>query len=364
MNRRAFLWGGGALAAAGLGGVAVERHRMGSLDNYAAAQARLREALAQRPDLPDLIRFATLAPSGHNTQPWRFAPDRDAISILPDFTRRTPAVDPDDHHLFVSLGCAAETLDLAARHGRQGGELAFDPADQGRLTYRFGSKGEAAPDLFGAVVRRQSTRAPFDGRKADSETLRRLSVSAAIDGVDLVLITDPAVMTRFADLIVEGNSAQMADPRFVRELRQWLRFNPRAALAKGDGLFSASSGNPQLPTWLGPALFDLTFRAGPENDKYRAQIASSAGLAIFSAQLPDRAGWIAAGRACQRFALAATAQGLKLSFVNQPVEVPGLRARCAELAGMPGRRPDLVMRFGYGAFLPYSSRRPVSAVLV
>jgi hypothetical protein len=31
---------------------------------------------------------------------------------------------------------------------------------------------------------------------------------------------------------------------------------------------------------------------------------------------------------------------------------------------MPGRRPDLVMRFGYGPTLPYSARRPVEAVLV
>ena len=35
-------------------------------------------------------------------------------SIRPDVARRCPAVDPDDHHLFVSLGCAAENLALAA----------------------------------------------------------------------------------------------------------------------------------------------------------------------------------------------------------------------------------------------------------
>lgn len=57
----------------------------------------------------------TLAASSHNTQPWKFAVEPGRIVILPDLSRRCPAVDPDDHHLFASLGCAAENLVLAAQ---------------------------------------------------------------------------------------------------------------------------------------------------------------------------------------------------------------------------------------------------------
>lgn len=63
----------------------------------------------------DLVRQAILAASSHNTQPWKFRLERDAIAILPDLSRRCPAVDPDDHHLYASLGCAAENLILAAQ---------------------------------------------------------------------------------------------------------------------------------------------------------------------------------------------------------------------------------------------------------
>lgn len=364
MNRRCLLWGAGALTLAGLGGALVERERMGSLEDYAQAQARLRELLAERPTLPELIRYATLAPSGHNTQPWRFAPKPGGLTILPDFTRRTPVVDPDDHHIYVSLGCLAETLDLAARRSGQGGELGFDPANGGAWTYRFGAERDPQTVLFDAIARRQSTRAVFDGRKAEASTLRQLlEWTGTANGVQLALITDPPMLARFADLIVAGNSLQIADPHFVSELRDWLRYNPREAIAKGDGLFSASSGNPQLPSWLGPSLFDLSFKADAENAKYREQVASSAGIAVFFADRADPQGWFAAGRAGQRFGLAATALGMKVSFPNQPVEVPGLRQRCAELAGVPGRRPDLLMRFGYGDPLPYSYRRPVAAVM-
>jgi hypothetical protein len=107
----------------------------------------------------------------------------------------------------------------------------------------------------------------------------------------------------------------------------------------------------------------MVFKADAENDRYARQIASSAGIAVFAAQRDDRAHWVAAGRACQRFALQATALGMKHAFLNQPVEVASLRPELARLVGLPGRRPDIVMRFGYGPALPYSLRRPVAAVL-
>lgn len=67
------------------------------------------------PDHLNLVRHATLAASSHNTQPWKFRREHSAITILPDWSRRCPVVDPDDHHLYASLGCAAENLLLAAQ---------------------------------------------------------------------------------------------------------------------------------------------------------------------------------------------------------------------------------------------------------
>ena len=67
-----------------------------------------------RDTLAAILESATLAPSSHNTQPWLFSGGTDQVTIRPDLTRATPAVDPDNHHLFASLGCAAENLGLAA----------------------------------------------------------------------------------------------------------------------------------------------------------------------------------------------------------------------------------------------------------
>ena len=364
MNRRQFLVGGGALAVAGVGATYVGMRDMGSMEEYDASVAATRAVLSQTPEVTDFIRYATLAANSHNTQPWRFRINDGGIEILPDLARQIPVVDPDNHHLFASLGCAAENLAVACGARGKPGVLSLNPANDGAVMFAFESGLPAEPALFDAIPKRQSTRADYDGRPVSAADLRALSAAAVVPGVDLVLITDRPQMDRVRDLVVAGNGVQMADAAFVRELKEWLRFSPRQAIEAGDGLFSASSGSPALPAWLGPLMFDLVFKADAENEKYARQLASSAGVAVFVGQKDDREHWILAGRACQRFALQATALGLKHAFINQPVEVASLRPELATLVGLPGRRPDIVMRFGYGPTLPYSARRPVGNVIV
>jgi hypothetical protein len=362
-TRRNILLGGAALAVAGVGAAYAGVRDMGSLDEYEAAVAVTRAALRQTPEMAGFIRYATLAPSGHNTQPWTFRAEGDRITLLPDFSRRTPVVDPDDHHLFVGLGCAAENLALSCAARGRPGEPRYEAANDGSVVLDFKQGAASASPLFDAIPKRQSSREEYDGKPVSSADLQILTKAAAVPGVDLVLISERAQIDRVGDLIVAGNSAQMADRAFVSELRHWMRFSPRDALAKGDGLFSATTGNPIFPAWLGPTFFDLAFRAASENDKYARQMASSPGVAVFVGQREDHEHWVLAGRSGQRFGLQATALGLKYAFVNQPVEVARLRPELAGLIGLKGRRPDLVMRFGYGQAMPYSARRPVADVL-
>ena len=134
-------------------------------------------------------------------------------------------------------------------------------------------------------------------------------------------------------------------------------------MARGDGLFSAASGQPNVPAWLGGLFFDTFVSAESESEIYVRHLRSSAGVAVFLAMREDPEHWVKIGRACQRFALRATTLGLKIAYINQPVEVPSLRSVLAGLAGLPGRRPDLLMRFGHGPTLPYAPRRPLGDVL-
>lgn len=352
LTRRAVLLAPVAIGLAGCGAAGA--------GEYETRAAALRAALAATPALPELLRYATLAANGHNTQPWRFRVRPAGLRVLPDFARRTPVVDPDDHHLYASLGCAVENLLIAAAARGQAGAVA---ATADGVDVDLVPAAAREDDLFAAIPQRQSTRSVYDGRAVPAAALRELEAAARIDGVALRLVTDAAQLGQILDFVIAGNSAQMDDPAFVAELLQWIRFSPAEALATGDGLYAASSGNPTLPDWLGRRLFPLVFRKAAENDRYAAQLRSSAGVAIFTGEQSDPAHWIRVGQAFQRFALKATALGLRHAHVNQPVEVPAVRQAFARWLGAPDARPDLVVRFGYAPPMPMSLRRPVTAVL-
>jgi hypothetical protein len=171
-------------------------------------------------------------------------------------------------------------------------------------------------------------------------------------------------MERVLEYVVAANTAQMNDPAFVAELKAWIRFGAAEAERTGDGLFSGTTGTPVMPRWLGSRLMGLFFTPKSENDRYARQVRNSAGIAVFASDASDKTHWIESGRCYERFALQATALGLRNAFLNQPVEVGSIRPQFAAALGLGSQRPDLVVRFGRGPTMPLSKRRPVQAVLV
>lgn len=317
--------------------------------------------------LREIVRFATMAPNSHNTQPWRFALDESSITISPDESRRCPVVDPDDHHLFVTLGCAAENAVHAA--SAFGWEAAYnfdDAAKTIRLDFTFSSSlgRDRSNPLFDAIRKRQSTRGPFDGQSLTTVELERLHAAGTSEHVDVTLVTAKEKMESVLDLVVEGNRSQMLDPEFVAELRHWLRSSYFQAVKHGDGLFSKTSGYPAAPEWIGKSMFDMSFTLPSETEKYTNQCRTSAGFAIFTAHAQTASAWAEVGRSFEKFALEATAMGVLHSHVNQPIEVVELRPKVGELIGKSDILPDLVVRFGRGKALPKSLRRPLDDVIV
>ena len=111
-------------------------------------------------------------------------------------------------------------------------------------------------------------------------------------------------------------------------------------------------------------FFSSFYNSKTENEKYTKHIRSSAGVAIFVSEQNDKSHWIETGRCYERFALQATALGIRNAMVNQPVEVSEVRSQLASYLGVGVRRPDLIVRFGRGPVMPQSLRRPVEAVLI
>ncbi len=364
MSRRTLLKLSGAAGVAAVGGYALFEAAPW-LDVEPPAEIA-RRPLAEAPTaitaLRELVRYATLAANGHNTQPWQFAIQGNRIEIHPDTSRRLAVVDPDDRELWISLGCALENLRLAAQAAGYQPEITYP--DQVNFI-----RVDLAPDrpqpgaLFDAIPQRQSTRCAYDGLAVATTGLDQLQSLELEPGVSMRLFTDRAGMETALEYVNQGNLAQYADARFVRELVQWLRFNKREALASLDGLYTRASGNPEVPRWLGQ-FFVTGTKPQQQADADAAKLRSSPGAIVIASSVEDKTAWVRTGQVYERLALQMTALDIKSALLNQPIEVAGLRAQFQQAMGLGADQPQLLLRFGYANAMPRSVRRPVEQVLV
>ena len=330
---------------------------------YDEAAAAIRSAPSIRArDDRELIRLASLAASSHITQPWVFERTDGSILIRPDRSRRCPVVDPDDTHLYRSLGCAAENLVHAASQQQLRTTVRFDAALDAVVVDLEPAPEVEPTELSAALTTRQCTRTAYDGRFAPDEELTRLRAAGSSESTECLIRTSPADIEPIAELIDAGNRRQLGDRAWRGELLEWVRFNPAEALRRRDGLAGRVNGQPSLPTALGRLLAPLVIRAESQVRADRARLESSAGIAAFVASEDTKVSWVEAGRCFERFALQADLFGLRTAFVNQPIEVADLRPLLERVLGTGGSA-QLLIRFGYAVYAPYSLRRPVEDVI-
>lgn len=325
-----------------------------------------------RDDLAELVRHAVMAPSSHNTQPWTFRVESDAVVVRPDFARRLPVVDPDDHALYISVGCALENLRIAALHRGLLCSVAYFPPGRDadgirvRLTAAEGQAGEREAEggsrLFAAIPERQSTRRTFDARPLPGTVGEALEAVAAEPLVSARLITDRRAVDAVAEQVRAACRMQFEDPAFVAELMRWIRFSRREVREHRDGLAANAMGLPFMPRWLGAPLMRRLATAPREAARTAAQVRSSSALMIFSTDEDTAQAWVRAGQSFERMALQAAGEGVKHAHVNMPCEVPAVRERLRSTLDLPGR-PVLLIRLGYARARPRSVRRPVAEVV-
>jgi len=362
LSRRNFLRLAAAAGVTAAGAYALSEYTpwLDTAEQAAKTRQPLGRGSAMSADTRELIRSATLAANGHNTQPWKFAVNGDSIEIHPDYTRRLPAVDPTDRELWISLGCALENLLLAAGVAGYAAEATY-PNETDFIGIRLTTDTPQSSPLFDAIPLRQNTRSVYDGRPIEPADLDQVLAMPLEPGVALSPVSGSAGMERVLEYVQQGNLTQYADQAFVEELIHWLRFNKKEALASLDGLYSGCSGKPEVPRWLG-----RMFAAGGKQqaDADAQKLRSSPGAVVIASESDTKADWVRAGQVYERMALKMTALDIKSAFLNQPIEVAALRSQFQSAMGLGAALPQLLVRYGYAGAMPSSLRRPVEQVLI
>lgn len=326
-----------------------------------------------------LLRYAILAPSGHNTQPWLFkiVGNNNVIEVYADRSRALPLVDPDDRELIISCGAALYHLRLAANHFGIADEVQLLPDKNNNLDLlarislkeddddnkgTIKKQAERDAPLFEAITKRRSNRSSFENRRLPDDLLPSLKDSASANGAWLDVIDDDEDKKNIlADLISQGDRIQLSDKRFRRELAAWI--HPNRSKSQ-DGMPGYAHGMTRdIASHLGPFLI-RTFDIGKGQAAKDKELASgSPVLAVLGTDADEPLNWIQTGQALERILLQARAKNVWTTFMNQPIEVPELRPKLLQVLGKAAGFPQLLMRMGYGKEVKPTPRREIEDVI-
>jgi len=312
-----------------------------------------------------LLRYAVLAPSARNSQPWLFKVRADVLELYADRSRGLPVSDPDDRLLTISCGAALFNLRTALRRFGYAGAIARLPRPEREDLLAEVALGRSIIPteddlrLFNAIPERHTNRQAFEDVPFDPEVFDELREAADAEGAWLTRL-DGQDKNAACALVAEGDEEQLRDKRFRRELASWIVPNRSD---RRDGVPGYAIGYSDLRSYVGPLLF-RTFDTGKaKGARDQALSAGSPLLAVLGTHDDRPRDWLVAGQALERVLLTATSCGYDASFMNQPVEVERLRPRLAALAGQTGF-PQMVIRMGIGPKCEATPRRDVHEILV
>jgi hypothetical protein len=319
------------------------------------------------PDKAEILRLASLAPSGHNSQPWKIkALSPEELILCADHSRRLPAVDPENRELLLSLGAFLENLSIAA------GSLGY--AADIRITARTPQDTEIAR----ITLRRETARPYPPERLSRRSTVKQGFLDRELSGGDVRYLSEslPGHCVYFpkgsqhARCISEGTAeafrAQAMRDDAQRELVQWLRLSGDHARCRMDGLTTEGMGMTGIKGWAVRTFMDPEDFLTPANrqrgiDMTARLTSEGAGWIVITGYPGGVAGLIETGRRFQRMALLARERMIAIHPMTQMLEEPSGRQFLA--ANHRGDvDPQFILRVGYLERYPdpASLRRPVS----
>lgn len=305
---------------------------------------------------------AALAPSVHNTQPWRFRLAGNTLEMWTDPERQLKVLDPGRRQLMISCGCALFNARVALAASRYDAtvERYPDPADPD-LFARIELGEPAAPwtplvRLDVAIHRRHSNRREFFETQVSEEIVWELGAAVTAEDATLVPVRSLEDRRTVSELIREADAVENADPDYRAELQMWTtQIRSRADGVPADSYPQASAHRGEVP------LRDFGARVSgqmpPVEDSGLDQC-----LLVLGTASDDRLAWLRAGEALERLWLEAERLDHVASIISQPIEVRQTRQRLRRELGL-SICPQVVLRVGQAAPNAATNRRPLDEVL-
>ena len=291
-----------------------------------------------------LCRYAILAPSGHNTQPWRIEQKDDGGLDL--YINRAHFLEGGSEALLqvephVSMGTFLETL-MAAGLGH-GYQVAVQYVLEGDkiANIAMGKRVKPVPELLAAIKSRVSNRNFFETAKLDPKLINSLGVSG-FSGVKSSIIENRAEIEWLATQTEIAIKAIMSSRKYRRELSQWVRNN---FTGKYDGMPGFTHGVAGFPSLFAKIAINASAKLGPPAGHSADLIRNSSALIIVGYSDEELANYIDVGREYSRVSLLAQRHSVSSSALGAAVIDPTSRKDVVAHFGLD-YRPVVILRVG------------------
>jgi hypothetical protein len=315
------------------------------MNEWAIHDDEFRRCATHGERLKFLLRYAVLAPSVQNTQPWAFRVTPDGIEVYADTSRRLLVIDPADREMLISIGAAITNLRVAAAHFGYETTVMYERRPEETMPLGFVSciPGEGDPRLaalFPAIQSRHTNRETFDALPIDPAALETLC-DVVVQYPDTFQFVRPHELPEVVDLVDMADRALMQRPAVRAELADWLRPDDLSE----DGVPSDSGRIAAPLAALNGYLLRSAASASVQATHDRRLAATASAFVVVSSK-EDRISLLRTGQILERLLLTITAVGLQYSFLNQPAEASAFRGRLGAIAGSPAP-PQLMLRIGH-----------------
>jgi hypothetical protein len=311
--------------------------------------------------IKEILGLARLAPSSHNTQPWKvFIRDGKAI-VGYEPVRQLKVGDPDKRELFISLGCFIQTAaEAAASHGYEMSCVYLGDGHKGVAELVFVKKGPARSRISDAIRDRRSDRRPYQKKQISPAELKELSDLTS--GAATVAIYDSAADIRLiSELTGQATLTAMKRGEFREELAGWIRNN---WTKKPDGMPAYVQGIPGPVSLIAKSVIKKNPKvAGSQAKKDAKSILNSAAIALITLGKENPRNWMDVGRLYQKIWLQATRASISSAAFSAAVVDKDTSAVMRKSLGLDGQ-PVALLRLGYIAGRPKASpRRQLNDIL-
>ncbi len=312
-----------------------------------------------------LLRYAVLAPSSHNAQPWHFGLKNDTITVSAEYQRALPKADPENRLLFCALGCAIENIVVAADYFGWKTQVKYAVKKQSDWIATIDCVSKAPTQLsqrhlIFAIPSRHTNRLAYEKLQPPAEIIDQMRQSGD-EMVTVHIITDDNTKRHLADLINVARIEAMEQKPFRAEMAAYKKNNWTHSPL---GMPGFDMGFSLVRSVLTPTVL-RHYNVARLMVQAELQLLthSTPVMVVVATKADTPEAWVRAGRVLEHLLLEAEAKGLRTAVTVAATQVGNYYQAVQKLLRI-SERPQICFRLGYGTRMsPHSPRFTAAEVL-